>query len=111
MKSQVPLDETARADTELQNPRGTRSRQVTPDLASKRLAIVNVVFYGRPGAPDRQWVLIDAGIPGTAGLITRAAAQRFGRGSRPAAILLTHGHFDHTGALHTVAERWDVPID
>jgi glyoxylase-like metal-dependent hydrolase (beta-lactamase superfamily II) len=110
MKHQIPLDESARADTALQNPPGSRVRQVAPDLASKRLAIVNVAFYGKPGTPDRQWVLIDTGIPGTAAVIVRAARQRFGPNSRPAAIILTHGHFDHVGALKTLAERWDVPI-
>ena len=29
---------------------------------------------------------------------------------KPRAILLTHGHFDHTGAAETVAEETDVPI-
>jgi len=69
-----------------------------------------MVFYGPAGAPDRQWVLIDAGIPGTARLIVRAAAARFGRDSRPAAIILTHGHFDHVGALEKLAAHWDTPI-
>ncbi len=85
------------------------TREVTPDLAYKRLAIVNVVFYGPPGAGDRQWVLIDAGLPGTAGLIARAAAARF-PSARPAAIVMTHGHFDHAGALGELAERWQVPV-
>src|SRR5947209_4121014 len=82
-----------------------RTHVIAPDLAYKRLAIVNVVFYGLPLARDREWVLIDAGIRGTAGLIRRAAEKRFG--SRPAAIILTHGHFDHVGALGDLAERWD----
>jgi glyoxylase-like metal-dependent hydrolase (beta-lactamase superfamily II) len=55
-------------------------------------------------------VLIDTGIPGIASIIIRGAEQRFGRGSRPAAILLTHGHFDHVGSLEKLAERWDVPV-
>ena len=85
-----------------------RTHQVAPDLAYQRLGIVNVVFYGLPDQPD--WVLIDAGLPGTAGLIRHAAAERFGRGTKPKAIILTHGHFDHVGALAELAEVWDVPI-
>jgi glyoxylase-like metal-dependent hydrolase (beta-lactamase superfamily II) len=110
MRHQIPLDEGSRADLSSPNPPGSRSRQVTWDLASKRLAIVNVVFFGLPGRQDRKWVLIDTGVPATAGLITRAAVQRFGRGSRPAAILLTHGHFDHVGSARKLAEEWDVPV-
>ena len=81
---------------------------IAPDLAYKRLGIVNVIFYGLPGQPD--WILIDAGLPGTAGVIRHAAEERFGQGAKPKAIILTHGHFDHVGALSELAEGWDVPI-
>lgn len=85
-------------------------RPVTDDLAYLRTAIVNLFFFGPPGVGDREWILIDAGLPGTAGMIARAAEKRFGAGARPAAIVLTHGHFDHVGALRELAERWDAPV-
>jgi glyoxylase-like metal-dependent hydrolase (beta-lactamase superfamily II) len=39
-----------------------------------------------------------------------AAERRYGKDSRPAAIILTHGHFDHVGALKSLAKSWDAPI-
>lgn len=111
MARDMSLDPAGRADDPARDDaRDDGTREVTPDLAYKRLAIANVVFYGVPGAGDRGWVLIDAGLPGTAGAIADAAEERFGKNARPFAILLTHGHFDHVGALPELAERWDVPI-
>lgn len=89
---------------------GDPIQQVAPDLAYKRLAIVNVVFYGRAGQSEGPWVLIDAGLSRTAHSIEKAAGERFGLDHPPEAIILTHGHFDHVGALSELADRWDVPI-
>jgi glyoxylase-like metal-dependent hydrolase (beta-lactamase superfamily II) len=83
---------------------------IAPDLAYRRLALVNVVFLGRSGAGDRQWTLIDAGVPGLGGLIESAASERFGQDARPTAIVMTHGHFDHVAVLEKLAEKWDTPI-
>ena len=88
-------------------------RPVAPDVADVAYLmqpIVNVYAVGARGAGDRSWVLVDAGLPGTADQIARAAEEYFGPGSRPAAIVLTHGHFDHRGGLRELAERWDVPV-
>lgn len=86
------------------------SLQVSADIAYKRLGIVNVIFFGSPNAGDREWILIDAGLYGTAPAIKKAAIERFGQGARPAAIILTHGHFDHVGSLVSLAEEWNVRI-
>ncbi|MCX6047647.1 MAG: MBL fold metallo-hydrolase, partial [Chloroflexi bacterium] len=105
MEKQIPIDPGAVNE----NQHGS-THEVTSDIIYQRLAIVNVLYYGLPDAGDRQWVLIDAGLFGATTLIVDAAEHRFGKAARPAAIVLTHGHFDHVGALKNLAERWDAPI-
>ena len=111
MNEQIPLSADSLADNpSADERRDDNTRQLLSDVAYKRLGIVNVAYFGKANAGDGAWVLIDAGVAGTAGMIRRAAEERFGENSRPAAIILTHGHFDHAGALATLAEEWDVPV-
>ena len=82
--------------------------EVLSDLYQYTVQIVNVIFYGNPY--DNQFVLIDAGMPKSSEKIIEAAKERFGENSRPKAIILTHGHFDHVGAVIELAEYWDVTV-
>lgn len=58
----------------------------------------------------KKWVLVDTGTPGNAKRIIKVAEKEFGKKTSPEAIVLTHGHFDHSGNGNELAEHWDVPI-
>lgn len=81
---------------------------IAPEVWTLTVQIVNVVFIGTQD--KSRWILVDAGMPGSADSILKAVNERFGEGSRPTAILLTHGHFDHVGSIVELAGRWDVPV-
>lgn len=81
--------------------------EIAPGVGHLEAGISNVYFVGKPGS---KWVLVDTGTPGKARLILRAAADRYGAKSRPECILLTHGHFDHSGSALDLANSWDVPV-
>lgn len=82
--------------------------EVSSDLYSYTVQIVNIVLVGEPGSED--FVLIDAGMPDSAAEIIGVVESRFGKGSKPKAIILTHGHFDHVGAIIELIEEWQVPV-
>ncbi|MGV3541458.1 MAG: MBL fold metallo-hydrolase [Rufibacter sp.] len=81
--------------------------RVAPGVMGMEIVFVNLYFVENP---DKSWVLIDAGLYGSADRIRRAAEEKFGKDNPPKAIILTHGHFDHVGALQTLADYWQVPV-
>ena len=81
--------------------------EFAPGVVRVPNSFVNAYLIGQPGAP---WALIDSGLPGFSWKIRAAAAARFGPESRPEAIFLTHGHFDHSGGAKALADEWGVPI-
>ena len=65
------------------------------------------VYLIRSGS---SWTLVDAGWPGSEEkMIVAAAESVFGPGARPASMVLTHLHPDHSGATPRLAERWGQP--
>ena len=79
--------------------------EIAPGVWYLPVLMSNVYFIGKAG---ESWLLVDAGVPGGTFRIRAAAEQTFGR--PPEAIILTHGHFDHVGALPDLADYWGVPI-
>ena len=79
---------------------------LAPDLARLPTSISNVYFAGTRDT----WVLMDAGVIGYADRIVQAAAARFGADSKPSAIVLTHGHYDHAGCALELARKWKIPV-
>ncbi len=92
---------------------GKRSAQdknhfpVAPGVTGIKIVFVNLFLVSNS---DGSWVLVDAGLYGSAGKIKHIAEGLYGKGAKPTAIVLTHGHFDHVGALKELAAEWQVPI-
>jgi len=86
-----------------------KGREVRPDVYYYTNQIVNLIFVGEPNSG--RWVLVDAGMPKSGKAILAAAEERFGKGAKPSAIVLTHGHFDHIGSIVHLLEKWKgVPV-
>lgn len=81
---------------------------VAPGVWGRKDLFVN--FFMIQDLVTDQWVLVDAGLKWSAPKIKEMAAYLFGEETKPKAIILTHGHFDHVGSVAKLAEEWDVPI-
>ena len=92
-KIEIPQEETTSLDA------------IATGVVGLRILFVNVfAVIGEAG-----WTLIDAGLNGSAGRITRWARDQFGD-APPSSIVLTHAHFDHVGAIEGLLDTWDVPV-
>jgi glyoxylase-like metal-dependent hydrolase (beta-lactamase superfamily II) len=81
---------------------------VAPGVWRIKDVFVNMYLIHNPS--QNKWVLVDTGLKTSAGKIRKVAEHLFWPDSKPAAIILTHAHFDHVGSLRKLADEWDVPI-
>lgn len=81
---------------------------VAPGVWRIKDVLVNMYLIHNPS--QNKWVLVDTGLKTSAGKIRKVAEHLFWPDSKPAAIILTHAHFDHVGSLRKLADEWDVPV-
>lgn len=81
---------------------------VAPGVWRLKDLFVNMFLIQHQETQD--WVLVDAGLKTSASKIRKLAAEVIGPRIRPVAIVLTHAHFDHRGALEELAAEWQVPV-
>src|SRR3954469_22757880 len=86
----------------------TKFFNVAPGVWGLKDVFVNMYMILNPF--DGNWVLVDAGLRWSAAKIKKMAKQLFGEHPKPSSIILTHGHFDHVGALYKLTEEWNVPV-
>ena len=80
--------------------------QLAPGVAVIKTLVSNAFLVG----DAKCWILVDALTPSHARVVKQAAEARFGPDARPQAIVLTHGHFDHSGSAAPLADFWNVKV-
>lgn len=109
MKQKVPSSESPFPYIPMTSLTDGVSQRVADDLYCLPIQIVNVSFIGNPQM-EKEWVLVDTGMPKSTEHIYDFLGDSFGKVTAPRAILLTHGHFDHVGTVVELSEAWDVPV-
>ncbi len=82
--------------------------KIAPGVYCLAFSVSNVYLVGEPGGGS--WAIVDTGVPGHFDAIKSAAARVYGDDAKPAAIILTHSHFDHYGSALDLATYYDVPV-
>jgi len=84
--------------------------QVAQGVWGMKLFFVNVYIIANRKSLSDGWVLVDTGPKGSAAKIIAMAEAIFGRGAQPNAMVLTHGHSDHSGSVEELLKYWNVPV-
>ncbi|RYE35915.1 MAG: MBL fold metallo-hydrolase [Sphingobacteriaceae bacterium] len=95
---------------EIETTTGKSYFEVAPGVWGMKIVFVNIYMVASGDPDDKKWVLVDAGLPHSSHKIKAMAEDIFGEGTKPENIILTHGHFDHTGSLQDILKFWDVPV-
>ena len=77
---------------------------IAPGVWRMKDVFVNVFIIECQEQPG--WVLVDTGLKSSYAKIKNMIAEVMEPGAKPQAIILTHGHFDHRGALQQLAADW-----
>ncbi len=81
---------------------------VAPGVWGRKEVFANLYFV--QDHVSGEWAMVDAGLSWSASAIKKIVNDLFGDGNKPSSIILTHGHFDHVGALDTLLKEWAVPV-
>ncbi|MEJ7644539.1 MAG: MBL fold metallo-hydrolase [Chryseolinea sp.] len=95
-------------EKELKTQNTTTAFEVAPGVWGRKDLFVN--YYIIHDQVSGEWALVDAGLKWSASHIREMAHEIFGEDKAPVAIILTHGHFDHVGALDSLLKDWPVPV-
>lgn len=107
MEQELIKQEQAK-DELIKEPTTFNAFAVAPGVWGRKQIFVN--FYIIQDRSSDAWALVDAGLRWSAPEIKATSRTLFGEESKPSAIILTHGHFDHVGALVSILKDWDVPV-
>jgi glyoxylase-like metal-dependent hydrolase (beta-lactamase superfamily II) len=81
---------------------------VAPGVWRMKDIFVNVYIIQNTQGTD--WILVDAGLKSSYSKIKKMIDVVIETGAVPRSIIMTHGHFDHRGALQQLADEWRVPV-
>lgn len=97
-----------RSDIKFRNKVEQYFFNVAPGVWGMKNLFVNLYMILNPF--DGNWVLLDTGVFKVKNKIKDMARRLFGEPGIPSSIILTHGHFDHTGSVKELASDWNVPV-